>query len=150
MVMAVRNEATQPTSTPEAIRYVDCTTLDQLAPGASKLFWVDAWPILIINEQGQIYALYGLCGHQHLSLEGGQVWQGVIDCPWHHFQYDLKTGENLYPKRVYPLQHLPHLGEQVKSLPTFPVRLMNHRIQVGVPITATQDATTDKTVVPDC
>jgi|GEM_PF-509574 nitrite reductase/ring-hydroxylating ferredoxin subunit len=137
-------------STTDSIRYVDCLAINEVPPGKSKLLWVNSWPILIGNDGGQIYALYGLCGHQQLSLEGGQIWRGVVDCPWHHFQYELKTGENLYPKRVYPLQHLPHLCEQVKSLQTFPVRLVNHIIQVGLPTTETRGATIDKTAVLGC
>src|SRR3990172_3868830 len=64
--------------------------------------------------------------------EGGAVWKGMLECPWHHFQYNLATGENVYPKRVYPLDVQPRLKRQVRSLRTYPIRERDGYIEVGV------------------
>ncbi len=114
------------------MQYVTVASVEQIPPGQTRLVQVGTCPILVIHDAGRFYALHGLCGHQNLSLAGGVVWQGVLDCPWHHFQYDIHTGENLYPKAVYPLQALPHLCRQIQPLPTYPVRLINGEVQVGV------------------
>ncbi len=89
--------------------------------------------ILLVNDCGVFYALQGLCGHQNLPLAGGSIWQGVLDCPWHHFQYDIRTGENLYPRRIYPLNALPRLRQQVRPLHTYAVRVVAGKVQVEVP-----------------
>ncbi len=114
------------------MRYVTVTRVENLPPGQTRMVDVGQCPILLVNDQGVFYALQGLCGHQNLPLAGGKVWQGVLDCPWHHFQYDIRTGENLYPRRVYPLNALPHLRQQICSLRTYPVRVVNEEVQVGV------------------
>lgn len=33
---------------------------------------------------------------------GATLWDNLIDCLFHHFQYDVKTGENYFPRNVYP------------------------------------------------
>lgn len=96
------------------------------------MVYVEQDSVLVIHNQDTFYALQGLCPHQHLPLIGGQVWEGVLDCPWHHVQYDLRTGENLYPRRVYPLEVLPRLREQVAPLQVYPVRIVEESIQIGV------------------
>jgi nitrite reductase/ring-hydroxylating ferredoxin subunit len=89
--------------------------------------------ILVRDGEGNVYALDGLCPHQRLPLAGAAVWKGVLECPWHHFQYDVCTGENLYPRRVYPAQLAARLGDHVRPLRIYPVRTVNEQIQVGMP-----------------
>jgi 3-phenylpropionate/trans-cinnamate dioxygenase ferredoxin component len=113
--------------------YITVAKVADILPGQTCLVQVEQCPILVINDGGTFFALTGLCGHQHLSLAGAQVWQGVLDCPWHHFQYDIRTGENLYPRRVYPLESLPYLREQILPLQTYPVRILDQAIQVEIP-----------------
>ncbi|BAC92234.1 Rieske (2Fe-2S) protein [Gloeobacter violaceus] len=89
--------------------------------------------ILVRDGQDNVYALDGLCPHRHLPLAGAEVWKGVLECPWHHFQYDVRTGENLYPRRVYPAQLAARLGDHVRPLRIYPVRTVDEQIQVGMP-----------------
>lgn len=105
-----------------------------------KTYWIEVGdrPILLIHDNNQFYALQGVCSHQGLSLTGAQVWRGVLDCPWHHFQFDICTGDNLYPQRVYPLNALPYLKAQVNALSAYPVRIVDQEIQVAI---ATDDET---------
>lgn len=112
--------------------YVTVARVEENPPGQTQMVQVGHCPILLVNDRGAFYALQGLCGHQSLSLVGAKVWQGVLDCPWHHFQYDISTGENLYPRRVYPLNALPQLLQQLCPLRTYPVRVVNEDVQVGV------------------
>ncbi|WP_315788533.1 Rieske (2Fe-2S) protein [Fischerella sp. JS2] len=113
--------------------YVTVARVEEIPPGHTQMVQVGSCLILLVNDQGEFYALQGLCGHQNLPLAGGKVWQGVLDCPWHHFQYDIRTGENLYPKRIYPLNALPKLREQISPLRTYPVQVVEEQVQVGVP-----------------
>lgn len=105
--------------------YVTVARVKEIPPGQTLMVEVDNCLILIVNDGGEFYALQGLCGHQNLSLANAKVWQGVLDCPWHHFQYDIRTGENLYPRRVYPLADLPQLRQQVLPLRTYQIRIVD-------------------------
>jgi len=112
--------------------YISVAKIDDIPPGTTKLVQVENLPILIVNDRGQFYALQGLCGHQQRSLAKATVWQGLIDCPWHHFQYDIRTGENVYPRCVYPLEALPHLRQQLEPLRTYSVRIVEQYVQVKI------------------
>lgn len=45
----------------------------------------------------------------------------------------VRTGENLYPRRVYPVNALPALLVQPCPLRTYSVRVVNKEIQLDVP-----------------
>jgi 3-phenylpropionate/trans-cinnamate dioxygenase ferredoxin component len=115
------------------VSYVTVARVEEIPLGQTRMVQVGICPILLVNDLGEFHALQGLCGHQNLPLAGAKVWQGVLDCPWHHFQYDIRTGENLYPKRIYPLNALPKLREQISSLRIYPVRIVDGKVQVRVP-----------------
>ena len=54
-----------------------------------------------------------------------------VDCPRHRFQYDARTGENHFPRNVYPAD-LPQVRAQVRGLPVFPVKLEDGWIWVDL------------------
>jgi nitrite reductase/ring-hydroxylating ferredoxin subunit len=35
-------------------------------------------------------------------MEGGSLFTDVVACPKHQYTYDAHTGENRYPKNVFP------------------------------------------------
>jgi len=115
------------------MQYMTVARVEDILPGQMRMVQVGQCSILLANDSGTFYALQSLCGHQNLPLVRGSVWQGVLDCPWHHFQYDVRTGENLYPRRIYPLNALPHLRQQVTPLRTYAVRVVAGKVQVEVP-----------------
>ena len=87
--------------------------------------------MILANGEGTVYALDGVCPHQNNPLEGAEVWNHLLECPWHHFQFDIRTGENCYPKNVYPVD-MPHLGKQVRSLDTYPVEVRDGEVWVDL------------------
>ncbi|MCU1337057.1 MAG: hypothetical protein JWO19_2638 [Bryobacterales bacterium] len=78
--------------------------------------------MILANYDGGIYALTGICPHRNNPLEGAILWDHLIDCPFHHFQYDVRTGENHFPRNVYP-PDLPRLQTQLRPLKVFPVKI---------------------------
>lgn len=106
--------------------------LEEVPPGVAKMVRVGSLPIVLVNDAGEIHALYGLCSHQQRPLEGGTVWKGVLDCPWHHFQWDVRTGENVFPKNVYPLHRMPHLDDQVRTLRTYRTSIVDGYIEIEI------------------
>ena len=105
--------------------------VEDVPPGHTKFIRVGETPVVLANWEGQVYAAYGICPHQSNPLEGAKVWNHLLECPWHHFQFDVRTGENHYPKNVYP-RDLPYLDEQVRPLETYPVRIEDGDIWVDI------------------
>ncbi|MGH3518867.1 MAG: Rieske (2Fe-2S) protein [Haloechinothrix sp.] len=60
-------------------------------------------PVLLgRTAAGDAIAVGPICPHQGLPMDGGNLFGDEIDCPHHHYTYDAHTGENRYPKRVFP------------------------------------------------
>lgn len=105
--------------------------LDDIPTGRTKYLVIETTPLILANWSGTIYALEGLCPHQKNPLEGATLWDNLLDCPFHHFQYDVRTGENYYPKNVYPRDY-PRLQEQLNPLKTYPVQVRDGAVWVDI------------------
>ena len=68
-----------------------------------------------------------VCPHEAADLSEGSVYMGAIDCPRHHYLYDLKTGQNRYPRNVFPADQAATLA----PLACYPVREQDGWIWIG-------------------
>ena len=89
-----------------------------LPPGERKIVTVNNREIGILNVDGILYALRNICPHRLGPIckgrvrplvvwEGGEVCNGrftdighereneIIKCPWHNWEFDLKTGKSI-------------------------------------------------------
>ena len=48
--------------------------------------------IAIFLHEGHVYALSETCPHRGGPLHEGRVREGIVQCPWHLWQFDLATG----------------------------------------------------------
>lgn len=74
--------------------------------------------IAIFRQEGTLYAVDGICAHQGGPIAKGALDKNCVTCPWHGWQYNIGTGENLLTKR--------------KMLRTFEIREIEGRIEVKV------------------
>ncbi len=74
--------------------YVPLEKLINLYDGYRKGFRLSGHNILLIQEEGKIWAVDGICPHLDRSLLFGSVTNGSIRCPAHNFEFDLNTGKN--------------------------------------------------------
>jgi phenylpropionate dioxygenase-like ring-hydroxylating dioxygenase large terminal subunit len=64
---------------------------------------VDGRPVLLARlSDGQAVAFGTSCPHEGNPLDEARIWADELDCPYHHYTYDLRTGHNGYPARVFP------------------------------------------------
>jgi len=110
---------------------VKLARVEDIPPGQTRFYRLDSGPILLANHQGTIYAVSGLCPHKLNPLEGAVLWGALIDCPWHHFQFDCRTGENHYPANVYP-EELQHIRKQTIALSNYAVEIRDDEVWVHV------------------
>ncbi len=77
----------------------------EIAPRGVMQVTVEGVEILVVRlEDGGVAACQALCPHRQGRLAEGSVYMGAIDCPLHHYLYDLRTGQNRYPANVFPQQ----------------------------------------------
>lgn len=50
--------------------------------------------VAIFNVGGTIFALDGVCPHQGGPLGKGTLSGGVVTCPWHGWQFDVRSGQH--------------------------------------------------------
>lgn len=85
-------------------------------------------PVLLVRLSDGTPAAFGhICPHQGLELDEGVLWEDEVDCPHHHYTYDPRTGENLYPKRVFPARRAATL----RGIPVFETREEDGWVWVG-------------------
>ncbi len=56
----------------------------------------------------RLFVIDNACPHASGNLAGGEVNGTLVDCPWHHWKFDLVTGQCTDPSpacvNVYPTQ----------------------------------------------
>ena len=72
--------------------FVEIAKKSDVAEGAGKLVEVDGKKIALFNVGGEISAIDNTCTHQGGPLCDGQLDGSIVTCPWHGWQYDVKTG----------------------------------------------------------
>ena len=99
-----------------------------LGTAALAKVFVAGQPVLLARlEDGTVAAASAVCPHRGEDLSGGRLYLGAIDCPLHHYLYDLRTGANRYPRNVFPAD----LAAPLDPLPLYPVKEESGWIWVG-------------------
>ncbi len=110
-------------------QFIKIAQVRSLAPGTMQTFAFQGRQVLLVHIEGAFYALDSRCPHKAAPLVEGKLWGGTLECPWHHYLYDVKTGENLYPRNVYPTD-LAFLKQDVRSIPCYPVQVRGEDVLV--------------------
>ena len=88
----------------------EVATSDSLAEGQGiEVVW-QGNIIAVFRHSGELYALDGICMHQGGPLARGKLCEGKVQCPWHGWTYDLKSGDNAVTcqsmLKTYPVREL--------------------------------------------
>lgn len=62
-------------------------------------------------RSGEVFAAAPDCPHEAARLADGQIRGEAVDCPKHHYLFDARTGENLYPLPIYPRWKREEVGD---------------------------------------
>lgn len=49
-------------------------------------------PVLLVKNEGRIYAVSNKCPHMGCTLARGSLWGMTVRCPCHEWTFDLRTG----------------------------------------------------------
>jgi len=85
-------------------RRIDLVGVDEVPDGTMVMAWVDGTdPVLVVNTEGTIRAMQGICSHEYFELDKGFLTGGTLTCALHLSRFDLATGEPLDPPAEIPL-----------------------------------------------
>ena len=68
--------------------------------GADKVVEVDGKAIAVFNCDGTFYAVDNTCKHRGGPLGEGALAGTTVTCPWHGWEYDVKTGACLLDPKI--------------------------------------------------
>lgn len=80
--------------------FVKMATLDDLPPGHAREVEHDGRIYALFNVDGEVWVIDGICAHQGGPLADGELQGSVVTCPWHGWQYDVRTGRALIGTRI--------------------------------------------------
>jgi nitrite reductase/ring-hydroxylating ferredoxin subunit len=92
--------------------------VEDIPPGTIAALKVDGEDIAVANVSGEFFATQGHCLHLQGPLGEGQLEGAVLSCPWHGWQYDVRTGENEFDRAI--------------QLETYEVRVENGEVKVAL------------------
>lgn len=79
--------------------FVKLATIDQIPVGSAIEVEHEGRIYALFNVGGQISAIDGVCPHQGGPLADGTLEGTCVTCPWHGWQFDVRTGKTpLGPK----------------------------------------------------
>ena len=92
----------------DTAQFVTVARVEDVPPGSVVAVEAGGEPIALANVGGALHAVQGECLHLQGPLGEGWLEGAVLTCPWHGWQYDVRTGENEFDRaiclRTYPVQ----------------------------------------------
>ncbi|WP_299687394.1 Rieske 2Fe-2S domain-containing protein [uncultured Tateyamaria sp.] len=73
--------------------------------------------VAVFLMEGQLSAIANACAHQNGPLGEGKIIDCLVTCPWHGFQYDVRTGRSPAPF--------------TEKVPTYNLRLVGNTVEVN-------------------
>jgi nitrite reductase (NADH) small subunit len=93
--------------------------LDELEPGSVRTVELDGTEIALARCDDGVFAVQGHCLHIQGPLGEGRLEGCVLTCPWHGWQYDVRTGENEFDGAIV--------------LETYEVRVEDGDVKIAAP-----------------
>ncbi len=107
---------------------------DALPIGNRQVVKIGEQKVLVLNHDGEIYALENACPHLKLPLAKGKITpNGAIVCPWHRSSFNLCSGA-VEEWITWPpvVSKAMSMVASEKSLKVFPTRLENGDILIDI------------------
>lgn len=84
---------------------------------------------MIVRDEDEFFAVDGVCPHKGFELDHALALGGCVECPWHGYRYDLRSGVNVYPGRVY----LGDIARPPDPIAVYPLEVVDGEIWVELP-----------------
>ena len=69
-------------------------TCDDVTPGTCTEVVAEGRIYAVFNVEGQFFVLDGICPHAGGPLGKGTMQGSVVTCPWHGWQFDVRSGQH--------------------------------------------------------
>jgi nitrite reductase/ring-hydroxylating ferredoxin subunit len=98
--------------------FVTVARVDDVVPGTMRTVRAGRAQIALARVGDDFYALHNECAHLKGPLGEGRLDECVVTCPWHGWQYDVRTGKNEFDLAI--------------EVVTYDVRIEDGEVRVAV------------------
>jgi len=74
-------------------KWHEVAKLSDLRPGECLSREAGGHGVAVFNVGGRIYAMNNTCPHAGGPLGEGFLTDHIVECPWHGWRYDVRSGE---------------------------------------------------------
>jgi nitrite reductase/ring-hydroxylating ferredoxin subunit len=60
--------------------------------GQGRAVSIEGRDVAVFNVNGTFYAMDNVCPHRGAPLSDGRLEGGIVTCPWHGWEFDVRTG----------------------------------------------------------
>jgi 3-phenylpropionate/trans-cinnamate dioxygenase ferredoxin component len=99
--------------------FVKVASVSQVTPGTGIVASADGKEVAVFNVDGEFYVIDNVCKHRGGPLGEGELEGETVTCPWHAWQYNVKTGTCLTKDGI--------------KMDTYEVRVEDDDIKVAIP-----------------
>ncbi len=82
---------------------------------------VDGLQFVVLKDADEVFVYRDECPHELHPLSEGEIDEGVIICPKHLWEFEVRTG-----------QHITRIPSTKKNLLQYPVRIVEGMIEIDV------------------
>jgi nitrite reductase/ring-hydroxylating ferredoxin subunit len=95
-MQSFNNNSEDPTRSDDTVQALTVGGIDELRPGGCARFELpDGDELALYNVSGEFYATENFCPHRGAPLSEGTLCGHVVECGWHGWQFDVRTGQCL-------------------------------------------------------
>jgi 3-phenylpropionate/trans-cinnamate dioxygenase ferredoxin subunit len=106
--------------------FIELATIDQIPAGTMKSFVINGKDVLLVNYEGNYYAIAGKCTHSEGDLARGKLEGKIVTCPVHGSKFDVTTGISIAGPKI------GFLRIKTKNEPNFEVKVEGKSVKVNV------------------
>lgn len=74
--------------------WIRVASVSECPPGSAIEFVAEGRIVAVFNTPEGFFALDGVCPHQGGPLGKGKLTGCIITCPWHGWQFDVRSGQH--------------------------------------------------------
>ncbi len=102
---------TSPFAKNDAAAWTKALSLDELEDGDTRFLELDGHSLLLSRFGDRVTCFENACAHMGMAMDGGEIAEGRLTCPYHGFQYALDSGECLTAPEVQLQPHAVRLAD---------------------------------------
>ena len=99
--------------------FVSVARVADIPPGIGRTVDVGGIWIALYDVDGTFYAVDNTCAHAGGPLGEGKLSEGIVECPWYEWRFNIRTGERVSNETI--------------TVACCPVRIEGDRIQIALP-----------------